>query len=408
MGSQSQTGKFAGASSQSEGRAEEARHANESGKPRLLIISYSNIERDARLRKQIDLFSKEYDVTVVGHGNPFASDAELILFPSAESKRTERLRAVLLHLKQYALAQKLEANNVATRKILKHRVFDAAIANDIEPVGLAIELFGPDKVHADLHEYYPGLQDQDPAWVNLRKPYYQWMLRNNVASAASVTTVSDEIANLYSKELGIDVGVVANALPCQGLTPTPVHDPLALVHHGAALPNRHIETMMRAASRSQVNLTLDLFLTGVGTDYYRSLEVLAHDLGDRVTLRSPLSRQDLIPMLNQYDVGIHSLPATATNNLLALPNKFFDFVQACLAIVIGPTPAMAARVQEFDLGVEAKGFSEDNLVDALNQLTPDAVARWKENSAAAAKALDVTPMLKKWKDPVDEIAKATS
>ena len=113
-------------------------------------------------------------------------------------------------------------------------------------------------------------------------------------------------------------------------------------------------------------------------------------------------------MLNQYDVGIHSLPATATNNLLALPNKFFDFVQACLAIVIGPTPAMAARVQEFDLGVEAKGFSEDNLVDALNQLTPDAVARWKENSAAAAKALDVTPMLKKWKDPVDEIAKATS
>lgn len=49
--------------------------------------------------------------------------------------------------------------------MLKGREFDVVLTNDIEPVGLAIELFGADKVHADLHEYYPGLHDQNPAWV---------------------------------------------------------------------------------------------------------------------------------------------------------------------------------------------------------------------------------------------------
>ncbi len=376
----------------------------EKGKPRLLIVSYSNIERDARLRKQIDLFTPHYDVTVVGHGDAFETDASLLLFPTAETPRTERIRAALLHARRYALAQRLEANNVAARKLLKNREFDAVIANDIEPVGMVIDLFGADKVHADLHEYYPGLQDQDPAWVKLREPYYRWMLANNVAKAASATTVSGGISERYRDEYKIETGIVANALPWKGMTPTPVHTPIAMVHLGAALPNRHIETMMRAAASTGSLLTFDLYLTGVGTSYYQSLLELSEELGDSVRLRPPLSRDELIPTLNRYDVGFHSLPSTATNNSLALPNKFFDFIQACLAVVVGPTFEMAKRVEEFDLGVVAAGFDVDDLVDALNLLDPASVAVWKENAARAARELDVTKMLSNWKDPVDRIA----
>lgn len=374
------------------------------GKPRLLIVSYSNIESDARLRKQIDLFTSEYDVTVVGHGDPFDVDAELLLFPPADTKRTEQLRAGLLHARQYALAQKLEANNVAARRLLKGRKFDAVIANDIEPVGMVIDLFGADKVHADLHEYYPGLQDEDPAWVKLRQPYYRWMLANNASKAASVTTVSEGIAQRYVKEFGFGAGVVANALPFQDLQPSAVHHPIPLVHLGAALPNRHIETMMRAAAATKTPLTFDLYLTGIGTPYYQSLRTLAEQLGDRVHLKEPLGRAELIPTLNTYDVGIHSLPATATNNRLALPNKFFDFVQACLAVVVGPTPEMARLVEKFNLGIVAGGFDEEDLVSALDQLDPDAIARWKHNSRDAAEELDVTKMLDNWSGPVKRIA----
>lgn len=379
------------------------REANAQAKPRLLIISFSNIESDARLRKQIDLFTTDYDVTVVGHGNPFDVNAELVLFPPTDTKRTEQLRAGLLHAKQYGLAQKLEANNVAARRLLKGRKFDAVIANDIEPVGMAIDLFGADNVHADLHEYYPGLQDEDPAWVKLRQPYYRWMLANNVAKAASATTVSETIAQRYREEFGFASEVMQNARPDQKLPVSPVGDPIRLVHAGASLPNRNIEQMMEAVARAKGDTTIDFFLTGAGTEYYAGLEKLADHLGEKIRIHPPLPPNDIVRTLNEYDVGVHILPPFPTNNLLALPNKFFDFVQARLGIIVGPTPEMEARVRAFDLGAVTEDFTVDALTNVIESLDAEKVKHWKQNADLAAAELDVSKMLENWRRAIDRI-----
>lgn len=372
-------------------------------KPRLLLISYSDISRDARLLKQISLFSKDYDVTVVGQGELFETPAELILFDNADTRWTERLRAAFLHLKRYRLAHRFEANNVHARKLLRGREFDAVIANDLEPVGLALELFGPDKVHADLHEYYPGLQDEDLAWVALRQPYYQWMLRNHVAHAASATTVSRAIAQRYTSEFGFECGVVENGRPNLHLAPTPVHTPIRLVHAGAALPNRSLEMMMRAVARAQADVTLDLFLTHEGTPYYRTLCELAERLGPRITVNEPASQTDLIPVLNTFDVGIFVLPPTNTSYFLALPNKFFDYIQARLGIIVGPTPEMEVRVRAFDVGNVTADFSEASLVAVIEDLDARTVRAWKANADQAAVDLDVSKAWGVWSRAVAHI-----
>lgn len=375
----------------------------EGRKPTLLIISYSDIGKDARLRKQVGVFTSNYDVTVVGHGEPFEVDAELILFPPTDTLRTEQMHAALLHTKQYALAQKLEANNVAARKLLKGRQFDAVVTNDIEPVGMAIDLFGADKVHADLHEYYPGLQDEDLAWVKLRQPYYRWMLANNVARAASVTTVSQTIAQRYRDEFGFESQVVQNARPDQGLMASPVEGPIRLVHAGASLPNRNIEQMMEAVAAVDGDATIDFYLTGEGTEYHAGLERLADELGDRIRVHPPLPPDDIVATLNKYDVGVHILPPFPTNNLLALPNKFFDFVQARLGIIVGPTPEMQARVRAFGLGAVTEDFSKEALTKTIEALDGDKVRRWKQNADLAAAELDVSKMLNNWRKPVERI-----
>lgn len=383
---------------------QDARPPDSLRKPRLLIVSYSDIERDARLRKQIDLFLPDYAVTVVGHGHPFETGAELILFPSAETRWKDRLRAALLHTRIYWLAQRLEADNVVARGLLRGREFDAVLTNDIEPVGTAVDLFGAEKVHSDLHEYYPGLQDQDPAWVRLRQPYYEWMLQRHVAQVASVTTVSRRIADLYEKQFAFQSGIVENALPPQGVVAGDVSSPIELVHSGAALPNRHIEEMMRAAAQTRTPVRMHLYLTGQGTEYYRSLLELADQLGPRVTIHEPVLPQELIATLSQYDVGVHLLPPVPTNNSLALPNKFFDFVQARLGVLVGPTEDMANRVREFGIGAVAEDYTAAALTAVLDDLTVEDVERWKEATGPASEALDVTPMLQNWKLPIDAIS----
>ncbi len=388
----------------------EARVETEASRRKLLVISYSPIARDARVLKQIALFSKEYDVTVVGHGQPFDTDAELILYEPADNRWTDRLRALLLHLRLYRLAHWFEAENVVARRLLRKMSatsdagdqFDAVLTNDLEPVGLALQLFGADRVHADLHEYYPGLQDNDPAWVKLRQPYYRWMLKNQAAKAASCTTVSQTIADRYQREFGLQAEVVENARPDSRLSATEVGEPIRLVHAGAALPNRHIEQMMRAVAATD-NLTLDLYLTGQGTAYRRTLEQLASELGEKVAIHSEIAPDDLVATLNQFDVGLHVLPPEPTNNLLALPNKFFDFVQARLAVVVGPSPEMERRVREFELGVVADDFTETALARALQLLDRESVRVWKSNSARAASSFDVSRMLPRWSRSIDKI-----
>ncbi len=147
-----------------------------------------------------------------------------------------------------------------------------------------------------------------------------------------------------------------------------------------------------------------IYLTGTGTPYYDSLRELAVELGPRITLNSPVSVEDLVPTLNGYDIGLFLLPPATTNYKLALPNKFFDFVQARLGVVVGPTEEMARRINTFNVGAVTKDFQLESLVETLDGLSKPQAEKWKNNSEAAARELDVTGMLNVWKDAVDAIA----
>lgn len=353
-------------------------------KQRLLILSFSDISQDARVRKQVDLFAKQYEVTTCGFGEAARSDIEHISLDASVPKIFKYLEALALRAHLYALPYRWHPRSRAARRALRGRSFDAVLANDFDTVGAARAVTDPSRIHADLHEYFPGLHDQNPDWVKLRKPFMEWVLRNIVADVGSVSTVSETIASRYEKEFGFAAAVVRNAAPLAQLQPTQVGEPIRLVHSGVAQANRRIEVMMEAAAKSRANLTLDLYLTGVGSDYHGSLVTLAHQLGHRVTVHPPVQQRELVGVLNQYDVGVFILPETNTNYRLALPNKFFDYVQARLALVISPTVDMERLLHRYDLGVVTEGVGVDEVVAAFDELNPEAVHGWKQNSDVAA------------------------
>ena len=70
-----------------------------------------------------------------------------------------------------------------------------------------------------------------------------------------------------------------------------------------------------------------------------------------------------------------------------LPNKFFDFVQARLAIVFSPSPETSALIEEYDLGKIAADYSTQGLVDAVKAMARADIATYKENSHRSAHSL---------------------
>jgi hypothetical protein len=159
------------------------------------------------------------------------------------------------------------------------------------------------------------------------------------------------------------------------------------VHSGNANPNRGIEVMVEAAAGLD-GVLLDLYLVRAPRSggYLDRLKAAAAATPN-VRVLDPVPMHRVVPTMETYDVGLYALQPTSFNNLHALPNKFFDFVQAGLAVVIGPSPDMAALVREHDLGLVADDFDRGSMRAALAGLEPATVDRWRANARSVRPVL---------------------
>jgi hypothetical protein len=377
----------------------------------LLILSFSHLQKDARLRREISLFSARGEVVTAGWGptvDGAARHVELAVPPSTGWRRRSRfyVEALLLRLRLYRALYWSSPMVRAARRALRGERPARVLANDIEMVPLALSLAPGASVHADLHEFYPGLHDDNPRWVRLRQPYYEWLIRRYATRVGSVTTVGPAVANAYVP-LGIDAAVVTNSPAYLDLAATPVHSPIRLVHAGAALRGRRIEAMMRAAASTRADVTLAVYLTPNDPAYVTELRTLAADLGERVSVHEPVPHDELLNVINTYDIGIHVLPPTVTNNALALPNKFFDFVQARVGVIVGPTPGMADLVARHGFGTASEGFREVDIRRSLDTLTTDMAWEWKVAASHAASELSAESQLPTWVAAIEALPPAS-
>jgi hypothetical protein len=244
-------------------------------------------------------------------------------------------------------------------------------------------------VWGDMHEWAPEERAHVLSWRLLVKPYMYAVCAKYLPCTAAVTAVNASIAALYTERFGCPVEVVRNAGPYRELAPSPpVPGRIRLVHSGAAVPGRNLEGTIDAVKALDERFSLDLYLVKArdGGRYWQRLRELA--AGDeRIVFHDAVAPEALPRTLNQYDVGVFSLPPQTTNHRLMLPNKFFDFVQARLALVFSPSPETARLMREHDLGVVTEDFSTEALVRALSALAPEQVERYKANAHRAAKAL---------------------
>ncbi|MEO7720524.1 MAG: glycosyltransferase family 1 protein [Pseudolysinimonas sp.] len=363
-------------------------------RPRLLIFSFSNISADARVLKQVARFAEDYEVTTCGYGPSPDARVEHLRLDDANGIRRWRRRDLIL--RRYRRMYWTQAGVRQARAELTGRPrFDVVLANDVDTVPLALQLDPARGVHADIHEYAPRLNEELLVWRVFEAPYARWLCRRFLARCASMTTVGQGIADEYLRRFGIRSGVVTNAAPYAELEPRPVGSPIRLVHSGASLRNRRLEVLVAAAMSTSSDVTLDLYLMGNDPDYVAELRARAAG-SERVRFPEAVPYRHLIARLNEYDVGMHVIAPTNFNNRWALPNKFFDYVQARLALVIGPSAEMESLVHVHHLGAVAAGFDAAAVTAVLDSLTAERVRGWKSNAAAAAHSLSSETQVEVW------------
>jgi glycosyltransferase involved in cell wall biosynthesis len=372
-----------------------------------LVLVYSQLETDARVLRQIRWLSQRFKVTSAAFGpSPIEGieHVELADLPPYRGGALGRLiYAGLYVLGFYSFLTAMNPRNRDARRRLAGREWDVVVANDATALPLALRLRAKGGVLADLHEYSP--EGSENTFVNRLtiNRYFRSILRRHLKSAAAVVTVGSEIANRYHEEFGVDVRVVANAAPYANLEPTAVGKPIRIVHSAAPDPLRQIEVMIEAVRRTRADVMLDLYLVDDGSSYVRSLRELVADI-DRVNIKDAVPYSSLVPTLAWYDVGIHLLPPVNFNQLWALPNKLFDYVQARLGLLIGPSPEMQRLVRQYGLGTVTDDFTVEALTRTLDAIRPADVVKWKGASHRSARTLSGEVQLATFEDIVVEIA----
>lgn len=358
---------------------------------RILVLVETPLPRDARVSRQLGFLvagGHEVECACLAPGAVEGVAWELPAAAAPRGLAAKLAGAALLLLGLHAAYHRRKpfVREMGTR--LAGRRYDAIIANDIDMLPLALQLAAGQKcaVVLDAHEYAPEQYGHDLRWQLLFGRYMRWLCSTYLRRADAMFTVGEGIARLYRERWGVEARVLTNAPPYEAeLRPSPPEaGRVRLIHHGSINRNRRIELMIRAVEFLPESHSLDLMIVNRESDYYEHLRSIA---GPRVHFIPPVSVREVAAGINGHDIGVYLLPPSNPNQELALPNKFFEFVQARLAVVVGPSPEMAGLVERHGLGAVAADYTPEAFARAILSLTPARIQACKENAARAAPEL---------------------
>jgi hypothetical protein len=359
-------------------------------RPHILCISLSNVHVDARVLRQLSVLADFGEVTTIGFGPKPAGATHHIEVPAHLKTLPQTPRGVFNLALRRMRASELAAPAVSySLRKLEGMRFDLVVANEARVLALADRVAHGSPIWADMHEWAPEERTNILSWRLLVAPLMQYLCEAYLSRSAAVSTVCESIADLYESNFGVSARVIRNSGPFADLSPSPVSDStIRLVHSGAAMGGRNLELMIDAVAGMDSRFSLDFYLVtgGEGSAYLESLRTRASNC-DRITFHDPVKPHELPATLNAYDVGVHWIPPTTTNARLALPNKFFDYVQARLALAIGPSIEMERLVKKFELGTVSTDFTIEKCQESLASLSVEDIRKFKANSNASAQEL---------------------
>jgi len=358
---------------------------------KILVISFSPLGRDPRVLRQLrSLVRAGYEVTAAGYTSPGIESVKWWKVEVVERTLLSKAIAVL-KLKSHCYLSYY--NSMAPVKSLKQQwrdagspQFDLVLANDVESLPVALKIADSSPVFLDAHEYAPA-EWGGFFWRFFFSGFKEWLCRVYLSKAAVMSTVCQGIADEYQSHFGVQPMVMLNAPYIYDAQPHPLSNSrIRLVHHGIAARERALEEMVRAMDELDDRYELYLYLVSVREPdpYIEELKAMACD---RVHFMSPVATEEIVPMLNRYDIGLAVIPPNNLNYQMCLPNKFFEFVQARLAIVTGPSQEMARLVRQYDLGRVSDDFSAQSIAKTVQSMSCHDLWHCKQQSDAAAKEL---------------------
>ncbi len=245
----------------------------------------------------------------------------------------------------------------------------------------------------DTHEYAVEEYRYKPDFLTTKVPMVRAIEARGLKEAAVTTAVSAGIARdmaaLHEVErVPVEIRNVPNRV--SDLSPLePTRKRMRVYFHGIITFDRGLEECIRSVPLWRNEFVFQL-RGPIRPEFMPVLksEIVKAGVWDRVEILPEVAMVDLVHAAAEADIGISTPPSTSKHNIYALPNKFFEYIQAGLAMCVADLPDMQRIMAHYDLGVPIRAVTPQAIADAVNSFTPEIVDRFKANARKAAAELN--------------------
>lgn len=247
------------------------------------------------------------------------------------------------------------------------------------------------KFSIDCHEYARGQYMNDPIWVRNMRPYVIALQDYFLARADAVTTVSKGIAQLLNQEQELKRPVTTiRSMPRYVRQPMKTcGSPIIVLYHGVISPIRGLDLAVKSMKHWRKEFHF-LLRGDIQPEYREHLYAIANEVGvaDRFCIEPRVSFDEIIPTANQADIGYFVHEDTSPQKRFVLPNKFFEYVMAGLALCTSNLPEMAALIRRYEMGFLVEKFDEVSIANCINSYDRESINTMKQRALDAANDLN--------------------
>ena len=206
----------------------------------------------------------------------------------------------------------------------------------------------------DCHEYFRGVPELNGRTGTIRA--WKKIEDHIFPKLRSVYAVNASIAEIYRKEYGNDVRVIRNVPVRKTNIPAKKRSDLGIpadhriiLYQGAVNVDRGLEEAILAMKFVREKAYLLIIGTGDVLDQLKSLSV-EEGVSEKVIFTGPIAFEDLHEYTLMAELGLSIEKDVSLNYHFCLPNKFLDYIQARVPVLVSPLPEMKAIVEKYGIG----------------------------------------------------------
>ena len=260
------------------------------------------------------------------------------------------------------------------------------LANDLDTLlpNYLISILQHKKLVYDSHELFTEVPEliSRPKVQKIWLTIEQWIL----PKLKNCYTVSQSIANYYSKKYNIQFIVIRNLPEKIKFSKNSIlwknpENKKIILYQGALNIGRGLELMIETMKKLDDCLFI---IIGEG-DILTKLKKQVHNfqLNDRIQFLGRIKPKKLKHITPNADIGISLEEDLGLSYRYSLPNKIFDYIHAEIPIVVSDLPEMKKIIEIYNVGEIQINRNPKHLANTIDNILKRDKSSWKNNFITA-------------------------